>query len=392
MSGVREEGILNAANKELALSKLRQKNSIIISLVEASKKHTWFWQKPHMKLQEKVIFTTQLATMIRVGIPLTEALNIILTQTKRPQNKEMFRVMIEMIHSGQTLAKSLRIYDCVFPELFINMVASGEESGNLEQVLFYLSEQLEKEYEMRKKIISAFIYPAVIISITLLLSIGIVVFIMPKILKIFSSFDFTLPLPTRILIGLSTFLTEKPHIALLFVILFVMTVRFSLKARFLKPFWHTISLYIPIFSKIFIEAQLARISRLLFSLLQAGIPITKTLLIIANTLNHSQYKEALMNSQEKVIQGGKLGESFSDYEKLFPAMWTKMLAIGEKTGSLETTCGRLADMYEKNVDSMTKNLSVLLEPILLVFMGLLVGGVALAIIMPIYQLPNLIGQ
>ena len=286
----------------------------------------------------------------------------------------------------------LKKYDFIFSDLFINMIATGEKSGTLDKVLDYLDEQLDKEYDLRKKVISAFIYPVVILSITMMLSLGIVFFIMPKITKIFSSFEITLPLPTRILIGFSTLLTDKPLITFGAFFMFIALMVFLLKWKVLKPFWDWLSLHTPVFGRVLHYANLARFSRTLTSLLQAGMPVTKALNVISTMMTNTLYKEAIKNSAAKVEQGGQLGEAFEGQEKLFPVLAVKMLYVGEKTGSLETTMNQLALLYERNVDGLTRNLTVLLEPLLLVFMGMMVGGVAISIILPIYQLPNLLSQ
>jgi type IV pilus assembly protein PilC len=270
--------------------------------------------------------------------------------------------------------------------------ANAAVSGTLDQILDYLDEQLDKEYDLRKKVISAFIYPAVILSITLMLSLGIVFFIMPKITKIFTSFDIVLPLPTRILIGFSTLLTEKPLLTFGTAIVLVVGGVSLLRWKALKPFWDWVSLHLPVFGRVLHYANLARFSRTLTSLLQAGMPVTKALNVISTMMTNTQYKEAVKNSAAKVEQGGQLGEAFEGQEKLFPMLAVKMLYVGERTGSLETTMKQLALLYERNVDSLTRNLTVLLEPLLLVFMGVMVGGVAISIILPIYQLPNLLSK
>lgn len=390
--GLRTKGVLSAASKEIASQKLRGKNKIIISITEKKSDRTWLIFRPKLSFQEKMTFVKSLSTMIKVGIPVTEALKIIAGQSERKGIKEMYKDIIDRLKSGQSLAKSLRKYDYTFSELFINMIETGEQSGNMDEVLDYLDLQLEKEYDLRKKITSAFIYPAVISGITILLAIGIVIFIMPKIIKIFRSFDMDLPAPTRALIAMSNFFSETPLLAAGTIIgtiaFFIILSRF----KFIKELMHRLTLHIPVFGKILIEANVARFSRALNSLLQSGVPITEALKITGKMLDNSQYKKALLRAGEKVEQGGELGKSLGINKKLFPPLCTKMIEIGEKSGSMETTTDSIAKLYEKNVDSKTKNLSVLLEPLLLVFMGVIVGGMALSIIMPIYQLPNLMSK
>lgn len=389
-SGIKTEGSIYAPNFETAKEKLNKKNKIIISIRENKNLRVWFWERPDLSSQDKLMFVKNMATMIKVGISISEALKIIIEQTNKGNNRKMFENILEMINSGQTLAISLKKYDYIFSEIFTNIIATGEKSGTLEQALEQLDKQLEKEYELRKKIISAFIYPAVIVGATFIIMIGIVIFIMPKVTKIFKSFDVELPLITKILIGFNTFVIEKPimTVGILMVTIAFFTLIFKLKV--LKPFWCRIILQMPIFGKIIIFSNLARFSRSMNALLQSGLPVTEALKISSKMIGNALYKKAIDQAREKVEQGANLGESLETNQKLFPKMATKTFCIGEKTGSLAITTERLADLYENNVDQITKNLSVLLEPFLLVFMGVLVGGIALAIILPIYQLPNLI--
>lgn len=391
-SGRKKEGAISAANKDSAIKKLKEKNEIIISMVEEEYGKIFIFGKPSMGLQDKVVFTKCLGTMLQVGITITEAFEILAHQTKKSGLKRMYEDIIEMIRSGQSLANCLKKYNNIFSDLFINMIETGEESGNLEKVLHRLAIQLEKEYEIRKKVISAFIYPAVIIVITIMMSVGIVAFIMPKITKIFEKFDMPLPLPTRMLIGISKFLTEKPLLAILIALSIIAFFIFVPRIKAIKPFWHMLMLKLPIFGNILVSANVARFARTINSLLQAGVPITEGFKLTANMLDNIVYKIAIDEACEKIEQGANIGESLEKEEKLFPQLATRMLYIGEKTGSLELTTRHIAKLYEKEVEDKTRNLSVLLEPILLVFMAVMVGGIALSIILPIYQLPNLLNK
>ncbi|NIA02438.1 MAG: hypothetical protein GWP15_03570 [Nitrospirae bacterium] len=345
-----------------------------------------------MSLEEKINFTKSLAIMIKVGITITEAFEILLDQTKNKNLRVMYEDIIERIRAGQSLAKSLKRYDYVFSNLFINMIKTGEDSGSLEYVLKRLGIQLEKEYEIRKRVITAFIYPAVIMSVTVIMAIGIVLFIMPKITKIFESFNIDLPLPTRMLIGFSRLLTEQPLLSIAVIGGVIGGLIFIFRLKVLKPFWHILLLKLPIFGKILVYANVARFSRTLNSLLQSGVPVAEGLKMTGEMLDNIQYKTVLEEVSEKIEKGGSIGENLAKHEKLFPPLATKMIHIGEKSGSLEVTTKYIARLYERDVENKTKNLSVLLEPLLLVFMAVMVGGIALSIILPIYQLPNLLSK
>lgn len=389
--GRHEEGTITAPNREAALQKLRKENKIILACDEdLKKKREYFWQKPRFSFEDKMLFTKHLYAMVRAGVTITEALQIFINQTRGKSTKAMFENILNMIKSGQSLSKSLKVYNYIFSDVFVNMIATGEESGTLEQVLLYLGVQLEKEYDLRKKLKAAFIYPAVLLSITVLMALGIVIFIMPKVLKIFASFDVVLPLPTRMLIWLTNFLTGQWYFMIAGIIAFVIAIHFIVKIKGVRDAWHSFSLRLPVFGKILINANLARFARTLNSLLQSGVSMTKALAIVGDMISNNVYKRLINDARLKVEQGAGLGDSFSVNERYFPQLFVKLLAVGDKTGSVEDSTGQLAELYEKDVDNMTKNLSVLLEPILLVLMGAVVGGLALSIIMPIYQLPNMI--
>ena len=390
VGGKKVEGVVDATNKEAALQALRSKDEIVLSIEEVSQTKKWLLGRPKMSMQEKMMFIKNLATMLEVGITVTESLSIIRDQTKNKSLQKMYEDIMDMINSGQTLSKSLKHYDNNFSDIFINMIGTGEESGNLQDVLTYLDIQLEKEYEIRKKIISALVYPAIIIFITLSMGIGIVVFIMPKITKIFDSFKIDLPLPTQFLIGFSKLLTESPWLSALTFFGGLGFFIFLLKFKPFKPFWNYIYIKLPIFGSILVSANVARFTRTMNSLLQSSVPITDAINITGNMLDNVMYKKALKEVEAKVEQGGKLGESLELHYKLFPTMCTKMFTLGERTGTLEKTTGKIAELYEKEVDSKTKNLAVAIEPLLLVLMAGLVGGIAISIIMPIYQLPSLL--
>ncbi len=388
--GKKERGKILATSEEEAIQKLKRDGKWVVGLVEQKKASQSIIDRPSLSFESKLMFTKHLATMIDAGINLTEAFNILIEQTPRGANKKMFENIFKMISAGETLSMSLRQYPRIFSEIFVNMVSIGEKSGSLSETLQYLDEQMEKEYELRKKVVGAFIYPAVIVVITLLLTLGIVVFIMPKISKIFTSFDVALPLPTRILIASSDLLTTHPLKVIGVTILTVVIISQLFRIRKLGVLWRRIWLFMPVFGKILISMNLARFSRTMNSLLKAGVPITQALDITSKVFTDPSYQKIIDEARRKVEQGSTVYEALQDQGRLFPTLAIKMLNVGEKTGQLEKTTGHLAKLYEHQVDNMTKNLSVLLEPMLLVFMAGLVGAVALSVILPIYQLPNLI--
>lgn len=387
--GRKKEGEIFAADKNAAIEKLKTDGEIILSCNEIEKgKHEWFWEKPSLSGEELLMFTSYLSAMITAGITISEAFDIIISQTKETGTRKMFENITTAMRNGQTMSKSLALYPDIFSDIYINMIGIGEESGTLELALAKLELQLDKDCDLRKKIKAAFIYPAVILVVTILMAFGIVIFIMPKVMKIFTTFKVTLPLPTRMLIW------GAGNVWLLvgITIATIITIILLFKLKVVKKLWNRASLHFPLFGNILIKTYLARFSRTLNSLLQSGIVMTKALDIAAQTIGSDTYKEIIILSREKVESGGSLSASLENYPKYFPSIMSKMLMVGERTGGMESSTAHLAILYEKDVDNITKNLSVLLEPLLLVFMATIVGGLAISIIMPIYQLPNLISK
>lgn len=393
--GRKMEGTVFGANVAAATEKVKElkaDNQYIIAVREVQPRKYWILNRPKLKLQEKILFISSISTMLKVGVVLTDALEIVVQQTKKPVARKMFEDILNMVKSGQSLSKSLSKYDYVFSEITINMISTGEENGTIDEVMEYICSQMEKDYDMQKKVVSALIYPAVIMSITILMALGIVVFIMPKITRIFSTFKMDLPLPTVLLIGLSDLMTKQTIWMILGAAVMFFAVSFIFKFKPLKPFWHRVYLKVPVMGRIVVSSNLARFARTFNSLLMSGTNMTKAMQVLQNVFTNVVYKDALKKTAEIMEKGGKVGEALELFPKLFPLLVTKMIFIGEKTGSLSVTTDKLAEMYEKDVDNQTKNLSVMLEPFLLVMMGLLVGGIALSIIMPIYQLPGMLNK
>ncbi len=388
--GKKEKGSLYAASKDLAVQDLKKRGELILSVEELEARQNVFLSGPSLSFQDKLLFTSHLSTMLGAGITITESLQIILDQATRQGTRLMYEDLIRRVNAGQTLSESLSYYPKLFSQIFINMIGVGEKSGSLVEVLGYLKTQLEKENELRQKVVAALVYPGVIVSMTLLMVFGITFFIMPKILDIFQSFDVTLPLPTRILIGFTHLITGQPLLFFSVLGLFVGGSFLLMRSDFFQPIWHRVVVHVPVFGRIWIGVNVARFCRSLNSLLKAGVSIDKALEITGSMFSDRSYRDLALEARKKVEQGASLEEALRGHERQIPILVIKMFAVGEKTGRLEETTEHLASLYEQSVDNITRNLSVLLEPLLLVFMGLLVGSVALAVILPIYQLPNLI--
>ena len=331
--------------------------------------------QPKINFQDKLFFTKHLATMIKAGVPIEEALETLSEQGKNKIIKETLAMVSKQVQNGKSLHESLKKTG-EFSELYLNLISVGEESGTLEESLEFLAKQLAKDYSLRQKVTAALMYPSLVLSATIIMGGFIALYVLPKLVDFFEAFDFPLPLSTRILLFIA-------NAAKNFGVLIAITIVLS----FLGLYSLVQIIQLPIIGNLFWYNQLARFSRNFGVLLKAGIPITRSLEITANTLTNAKFASDTKKIAE-LLNKGKNIHDILDNQKFteFPSLVTKMVEVGEKTGKLEDTLIYLADFYEEEIDNISKNLSTVLEPILLLTIGLVVGFVAMAIISPIYEL------
>lgn len=335
---------------------------------------------------DKVFLANNISVMIKAGLPLREAVATLQEQTKSKVFKKILEDIIKRLDNGESLANSLARHPRSFNQLFVNIIRVGEASGTLEENLKYLAIQLEKSYDLRRKVKGAMIYPLLVLTSTFVLGSALAVFILPKLLPLFKSFDVELPLPTKILMWVTE--TIQNHGLLIFggLIVFIILFAFLSRLKPVKKFNHKILLRTPLFGRISRSNNLAQLCRTLGVLLKSGIPVVQGLEITSQTLKNMSYKKALTETSDKVQRGKSISDHLKIEGFLFPVTVSKMIQVGEKTGNLEHTLLHLAEFYEKEIDNVTKNLSNILEPILLIVIGLVVGFIAIAIILPIYKL------
>lgn len=340
-----------------------------------------------VKFLDKLLFTKHLATMIKAGIPIAEALATLVDQTKSALFKKVLSSVLTDVENGQSLAKSFQRYPKIFDHFYISLIAVGEESGTLEENLEFLSKQLTKDYALRKKIQGAMLYPGLVFAATTIMGGFISLFILPKLVDFFEAFEIELPLTTRILLFVAN--TMKDYGVLIFggFIGGLFLLYLFLHLPKVRPWWHKTMLKFPLFGELLAYGQLARFSRNLGVLLKSGVPVQKALEVTANTLANLKFRADLLSITEDLTKGKEIGESLEhDRYSEYPPLVSKMISVGEKTGKLDETLLYLSDYYEDEVDNISKNLTTILEPVLLLSIGLVVGFVALAIISPIYEL------
>ncbi len=335
-------------------------------------------------LVEKMIFTRHLSLMIRTGFSLPQALSALKEQTKSAYFKDVIEQLGHDIAKGQLFSEALAKFPKVFSHLFTNMIKVGEASGNLEEVLNLLAEQLRKEHELKSRVKGAFMYPAVIFVAMTGVGIFMIVFIIPKLTVTLKSLNVPLPFSTQLIITVSDFLAS--HVILFFASLAIFIFGLVSWARSVRGHrvicWLLLNL--PIVKDITGQINTARIARTFGSLLASGVSLVESLDITAATLENPYYQTALKNVAARIPKGEKLEKNFALYPKLFPPLITQMIGVGEETGSLTEILRNLAEFYEQEVDNATKNLGSILEPVLLIIIGSAVGFFVVSMLMPMF--------
>lgn len=335
---------------------------------------------------DKLLFVKHLSVMIKAGLSLREGVSTIEEQAKSKSFKKILNNIVKKLDNGEALGESLSAYPNAFNELFVNLIKAGEASGSLEENLNYLSIQLEKDHDLRRKVKAALLYPLIILIATLGLGGALSIFVLPKLIPLFKSLNVDLPLYTKILLFTVESIQNYGLFILGGIILLIIFIIFISKLRPIKSLNHRILLKIPIVGTIAKNINLAVFSRTLATLIKSGVSILEAMDIASNTLGNVIYKKKLIDLTSEIQQGKRMTDYLKKESKIFPSIFSRMIAVGEETGNLENSLFYLADFYEKEVDSATKNLSTILEPILLVIIGLVVAFVAISIISPIYQI------
>jgi len=341
-------------------------------------------------LAEKLFFIQHLGIMLKAGISLSTALK---TLAKQTTNKRFARIIADIsrnVEKGVSFTESLKPHEKIFGQLFINMIESGEISGKLEEVLKRLYLQFKKNHELLSKVKGALIYPIVILIAMSGIGTFMMIAVVPKITAMFKDFNAELPLATKLLIKFSDSLVANGLLYLVALIVVILTIVQLIKTKRGRYAFHGLLLKLPIFSPIIKKINLARFARTTSSLLKTDIMIIKSFQIAANVLGNVHYRQALMEMSDKIKKGGTINEVVANYPKLFPPVVAQMIAVGEDTGELDYILEELAEFYEGEIDQTMNNLPAIIEPILILVLGLVVGGIAVAVIMPMYSLTSAI--
>jgi len=392
IDGREKRGIVQIEDLEELEKKLKSEGFFLVSVKEKKEK---FWKDIFsflfsVSLKEKIFFTRNLAVMISAGLSLSRALNTLSLQTKNKKFKEVILKIKDQIEKGKSFSESLGLFRDIFSEFYQSIVKVGEESGTLVNSLQMVAKQLERENELKSKITGALIYPAVVILAMVGVGVLMLVVVIPKLAETFFELGVSLPLSTRIVISLGIFLQKNIFILILFVIFFILFLRFFLKTKLGKKFFSFISLKVPIMSNVFKTAIFASLLRNVSTLISAGVSLPRALEITAQTLGNLYYRESFLECKERIKKGEKLSDALKSFPSLYPPLLVEMVAVGEETGESSSILLKLASFYEKEVLRFTKNLTSVIEPVLILIIGVAIGFFAFSVIQPIYSLMNAI--
>ena len=344
-----------------------------------------------VKTQDVVIFTRQLTTMIDAGMPLVQILDILASQSDNKTFGAQIREVKESVEAGSTLSDALRKFPKSFDELYVNMVQAGEVGGILDTILGRLSIYMEKMMSLKRKIKGAMIYPITIISVAVIVTLILLVFVIPVFAELFASFDKALPLPTQIVINISNFVIGTLHWLTLGAVLTVVAIRQTYKTERGRLGIDRLLLRLPIIGDLIRKASIARFSRTLGTLVASGVPILDSLTITARTAGNKVVERAGFMIRESISQGRTMLEPLMA-SGVFPPMVCQMIGAGEMTGAIDQMLQKIADFYEEEVDVAVNNLTALMEPLVIVVLGTIIGGLVVSMYLPIFQLGSLLGS
>ena len=395
------EGEIEAINNAEAAHKLKEKKVIITKLIQSKKKKQEVKKKQTssfsfgsgVKAKEILIFAKQFATMLRAGLPVLNTLNMLVEQTKAKNMKNIIITIRKDLESGNSISKCFEKHPKVFDTVVVNLIKAGEASGKLDVFLDKIVVALEKREKIKSKIKSALFYPAVLLSVAVLVTIFMLINVVPVFAKMYEGMNVPIPGSTAAIMAASAFMRSATGggLTLVLIVLFVITLRYLIKTQYkVRKAWHQLILKIPVFGNLIQKSILARVSLVLGNLSNAGVNLLESLDIAKSVTTNTVVVEALENVKKGVFSGETLTKLFNK-EKVFPTVFTQLISVGEQTGSLDAMFGSVASYYEEEFDTAVANLASLIEPIMIVFMGITIGGLMIAMYAPIFNVGAIIG-
>jgi len=386
------KGQLDAVDERIARIQLKRRNIDVTKLKPKPKdlfENISFLQ-PKVSAKDVVVFTRQFSTMIDAGLPLVQGLNMLAEQSQNRTFKRILSKVTKDVEGGSTLADALNKHPKVFDSLFVNLVAAGEVGGILDTILQRLAAYIEKAEKLKSQIKGAMTYPAVVVSIAVIVIAVIMIFVIPVFQDMFSSFGKALPGPTQLVVNMSNFTKSNIHWLILAVIAFVFVFRRYRGTTSGKRNIDNALLRLPIIGELIRKVAVARFTRTLGTMLKSGVPILDALEITARTAGNVIVEEVILDARSSIAEGQSIAEPLSE-SIIFPGMVTQMISVGESTGALDAMLEKIADFYDDEVDATVAAMTSMLEPLLMLFLGGSIGGLVIAMYLPIFQMAAAMG-
>jgi len=346
--------------------------------------------EPKISTKDLVVFTRQFATMIDAGLPLVQCLDILGIQQDNKTFKKILLKVKEDVESGSTFADALKKHPKAFDELYVNLVAAGEVGGILDTILNRLAAYIEKALKLKKKVKSAMTYPATVVGIAVIVIAVILVFVIPSFQKMFADFGGELPMPTQVVINISNFIQDYILVIIGAIVLFIFAFKKIYATKRGREILDELALKLPIFGVLLRKVAVAKFTRTLGTMISSGVPILDGLEIVAKTAGNKTVEKAIYRVRQSISEGKTIAEPL-EKSGVFPPMVCQMIAVGEQSGSIDTMLNKIADFYDDEVDDAVGNLTAMMEPLLMLFLGTTVGGLVIAMYLPIFKLAGTVG-
>jgi type IV pilus assembly protein PilC len=381
--GKKVKGKTIAANEAAVRAELRHQGVVPLKV---RKQSTLFQKKGKVTTADIAIFSRQLATMLSAGIPMVQAFEIVGNGHDNPAMQKLIFAIKQDVEGGSTLAEAIGKHPLHFDDLFVNLVEAGEQAGALETLLDKIATYKEKTEAIKKKIKKALTYPAAVLAVAVIVTTILLIFVIPEFESLFQGFGADLPAFTRIVINISEFVRDQGWLLLLVIVGAVSAYIYMYKrSRKLREFQDRLMLKAPIVGQILVKAAIARFARTLSTMFNAGVPLVEALQSVAGATGNIVYENGVLEIRDEVATGQRLQRAMSN-TNLFPNMVIQMIAVGEESGSLDEMSSKVADFYEEDVDNAVDNMSSLLEPLIMGILGILVGGLVIAMYLPIFKM------
>jgi type IV pilus assembly protein PilC len=391
------KGEIEAANQAAVMTKLREmkikptsvKKKGGIDLSGDIKLEMPAWLQPGVKEQDLVVFTRQFATMIDSGLPLVQCLEIQANNVENPTFKKQLTEIKETVEGGATFADALKKFPKTFDPLYVNLVAAGEVGGILDTILNRLAAYIEKNNKLKRQVKGAMVYPIAILGVMVVILYVIMRYVVPTFEKMFSDVGAELPVPTQILMGISNFVVNYGVYAIIGLVIFSFVFRRILETETGRRLWDSAILKMPIFGDLLRKVAVARFCRTLGTMISSGVPILDALEICSRSAGNYVVEDAIMKTRDSISEGRTIAEPLAE-SGVFPGMVCQMINVGEATGALDTMLSKIADFYDDEVEVAVAGITSLIEPFIIVFLGVVVGGLVVALYLPIFTMAGAI--